>query len=98
MNDHDIMQANDLSKVEVHQTMEAAWADLEKTFFADLPGKQRRDAKLCFYSGVRAAVNLVILSAGLTGTVEGAVDTIVAEIVAYDKQAAGDIRAELGLN
>lgn len=88
MSDHETMQANGISKIDVHPTMEAAWQELAESFCADLPRRQRESARYCFYRGVQAAANLLILAVGAdgVGAFEKAVDQITSDVLAYDKQ------------
>ena len=84
MSDEETMKANGIDRMEIHATMEAAWDDLQAEFFSELPPAQRASAEYCFYAGVRAAANLVIFSAGAADSIDGALDQIAKEVVAYD--------------
>jgi hypothetical protein len=95
MTDANIMERDGISKIDVHPTMEAAWQELESMFFANLTRAQKRDARFMFFTGVRAATNLIIFSAGASGNIEGAINQIVGEIEAYRQTEGGELLGQL---
>jgi hypothetical protein len=80
----------------VFATMEAAWADMLTKFPPDFPQKLQEDAKFIFYHGIQAAANLCIYCAG-QAKFEAAADQIIAECVAYEKEAEAVCRRRAGL-
>jgi hypothetical protein len=93
--DHELMRANGLSKAEVFPSLELAWKDLARLFFAELPSKQRHSAKFCFYWGARAAANLMILDAGINQSIDKAADQISREVAEFDAATLQDIKPHL---
>jgi hypothetical protein len=81
-----ITQADIPPSVNVFATMEAAWEELAKQFILGMPKKQQQDAKFIFMNGVQAAANLMIYCAGQS-KFEAAADQIIADCIAYEKEA-----------
>jgi hypothetical protein len=91
-------QAGSISQIDippsmnVFASMEAAWQALAEAAFADrLSHKQVQDAKFIFFTGVQAAANLMIYCAGQS-QFEAAADQIIADCLAYEKEAVQVLR------
>jgi hypothetical protein len=92
----DIPQVPAGAPLEVHVTAEAAWQEIAKAIPDDIGRQPREDMKLMFYEGARYVYNLVAFCMGAAGSIEGAMNQVEKDFVAYETEAARVYRERSG--